>query len=62
MSKYVKYYSSRQDSYRTLATMCSNWIKSENPSEEEIIGITKFFSCVGKRFGLISEFKKIGIL
>jgi hypothetical protein len=62
MSKYVKYYSSRQDSYRTLATMCSNWIKSENPSEEEIIGITKFFSCVGKRFGLIGEFKKIGIL
>lgn len=62
MSKYVKYYNERQGAYRTLATMCINWIEATQPSEEEVIGIIKFFSCVGKRFGLISEFKKIGIL
>lgn len=62
MSKYVKYYNERQDSYRTLATMCINWIEATSPSPAELEGVTKFFGHVGKRFGLISEFKKLGVM
>ena len=62
MSKYVKYYSDRQDSYRTLATMCVNWMKNSQPSSTELEGVSKFFTHIGKRFGLLSEFKKLGII
>lgn len=62
MSKYVKYYNERQDAYRTLATMCTNWVEATRPSAAELEGVTKFFSHVGKRFGLISEFKKLGVI
>lgn len=62
MSKYVKYYSERQDTCRTLATMYTNWVEAVNPTKEELAGVVKFFNHVGKRFGLISEFRKLGII
>ncbi len=62
MSKYVRYYNTRQNAYRTLATMCANWVESAHPTKAELEGVTKFFTHIGKRFGLISEFKKLGII
>jgi len=62
MSKYVRYYNTRQDAYRTLATMWANWMKTAQPAPAELEGVSKFFTHIGKRFGLISEFKKLGII
>jgi hypothetical protein len=62
MSNYVRYYNTRQDAYRTLATMWANWMNSNHPAPAECDGVSKFFTYVGKRFGLISEFKKLGII
>jgi hypothetical protein len=42
--------------------MCTNWIEATSPSPAELEGVTKFFGHIGKRFGLISEFKKLGVI
>lgn len=62
MSKYVKYYTERQDAYRTLATMCANWTEANHLAQAELEGVSKFFSHIGKRFGLLGEFKKLGVI
>ena len=62
MSNYVKYYSDRQEAYKTLATMASNYLAGNKLSEEELNGIAGFFKCVGKRFGLLESFRSQGLI
>lgn len=62
MSKYVCYYSSRKGFYRELAAKWSRWSKTVELTEFESAGISKFFKQIAKRFGLITEFREMGII
>ena len=62
MSKYVIYYNTRQYMYRELATQWKAWANSSGISETQRIGMGYFFRHIGKRFGLINEFKDIGVI
>ena len=62
MSKYVIYYSSRQDMYRKLAQHWKAWADASNISETQRTGMSFFFRHIGKRFGLIKEFEEIGVI
>jgi hypothetical protein len=62
MSRYVCYYSARKFFYRELATKWSKWAATANLTETETIGISKFFFKQARRFGLVSEFRELGII
>ncbi len=62
MSKYVCYYSARKIFYRELAEKWSKWAVTANLTETESLGISKFFYQLARRFGLIGEFREMGII
>lgn len=62
MSKYTIYYSSRKELYRTLAERWARWSKSVCLTQDEIKGTSKFFYRIAVRFGLIKEFRELGII
>lgn len=62
MSNYVIYYNTRQLMYRELATKWKAWADGSGISETQRIGMSFFFRHIGKRFGLIKEFKEIGVI
>lgn len=62
MSKYVMYYNERQDQYRNLASSWARWAETNKVTTDQKKGITLFFRSIGRRFGLISEFKEIGVI
>lgn len=62
MSRYTHYYNTRQNMYRELATRWKRWSTSVSLTEKELEGVAMFFKSIGKRFGLITEFKDIGII
>ena len=62
MSKYVIYYNTRQHMYRTLAEQWKAWAITSGLSESQWRGMSLFFRHIGKRFGLIKEFKEIGVI
>jgi hypothetical protein len=62
MSKYVCYYSARKIFYRELAERWSKWAATAKLTETESQGISKFFWSLARRFGLIGEFREMGII
>lgn len=62
MSKYVIYYSTRKEMYRDMADRWFRWSKSVSLTPDEIRGTSKFFRDIGIRFGLLTEFKEIGVI
>ena len=62
MSKYVIYYDKNQKVYRELAERWARWAKSVNLTADEIRGTSKFFYDIAVRFGLITEFRELGII
>lgn len=62
MSKYVIYYSSRQNMYRELAARWMRWSQNRRLTATESAGISLFFRQIAKRFGLITEFRDMGII
>jgi hypothetical protein len=62
MSKYSIYYSGRKVMYRDMATRWSRWSETSEITEQERTGISKFFKDIGVRFGLLKEFKEIGVI
>lgn len=62
MSRYTIYYSTRQDMFRKLAVQWKSWAVDAHLSESQIRGMELFFRHVGKRFGLLTEFKDIGVI
>ena len=63
MSNYVIYYNTRQHMYRELATRWKAWADSTTSlTADQVKGMSVFFSCIGKRFGLLTEFKDIGVI
>ena len=62
MSKYTIYYNARQEMYRDFA---ANWAKATatmNLTERQKRGMALFFRPIAKRFGLVSEFRDLGVL
>ncbi len=62
MSRYVCYYSTRQTMYRELATRWMRWAATASISEIERKGVSKFFKSIAVRFGLVREFRELGII
>jgi hypothetical protein len=62
MSRYTIYYSSRKSVYRELASKWTKWSNTANLTAAETEGMAKFFGHIAKRFGLIKEFKELGII
>ena len=62
MSRYVIYYNARQDMYRQLAVQWKAWADTSDLSESQLRGMSLFFRHIGKRFGLINEFKSVGVI
>lgn len=62
MSKYIIYYNTRKHIYRELATRWKAWADDTQITETQRIGMSFFFRHIGKRFGLLTEFKDIGVI
>lgn len=62
MSKYTAYYCAKQADYRDFAY---NWVKATSGmklTKRQKRGMALFFRPIAKRFGLIKEFKDLGII
>ena len=62
MSRYVCYYSARKTFYREMAERWSKWAATAKLTETELEGISKFFWSLARRFGLINEFRELGVI
>lgn len=62
MSNYVIYYGTRKVMYRDLAIRWAKWAATSNLTERELEGVSMFFKSIAKRFGLIKEFREIGVI
>lgn len=62
MSAYVRYYNNRKTFYRDLAVSWAKWASNAQLSVTEQEGMSKFFSSIAKRFGLIKEFANLGLI
>lgn len=62
MSKYVIYYSCRKEMYRELAQRWQRWSTTTNLTDDQIRGVAMFFKTIAVRFGLIKEFRELGII
>jgi hypothetical protein len=62
MSKYSMYYTTRQNMYRDFATTWANAVDSSGLPEYQKEGMALFFRPIARRFGLIGEFRAIGVI
>ena len=62
MSKYTMYYNTRQTAYRDMAIRWSKWSETAELTAGEAKGIKMFFYSIARRFGLITEFREIGVI
>jgi hypothetical protein len=62
MSSYVRYYNKNQKVYRELAERWAKWSKSVRLTPDEVRGTTKFFRDIAVRFGLVTEFRELGVI
>lgn len=63
MSNYIIYYNSRKSMYRAMAASWKAWADSSTTiTSKQIRGMSLFFKHIGKRFGLIQEFRDIGVI
>ena len=62
MSNYIRYYNKNQKVSRELAERWSRWAKSVPLTPDEIRGTSKFFKDIAVRFGLVLEFRELGVI
>ena len=62
MSKYTMYYNNKQKQYRDFASTWSKLALDMNLSERQKRGMVLFFQPIARRFGLVQEFKDIGVI
>ena len=62
MSKYTMYYNNKQQQYRDFATNWAKFTACIDLSERQRRGMSLFFKPIAKRFGLVQEFKDIGVI
>jgi hypothetical protein len=48
--------------FRDLAITWKSWAEDAHLDESQLRGMAIFFRHIGKRFGLINEFKDIGVI
>ncbi len=62
MSKYTTYYNERQQMFREFA---ANWARATEHldlTDLQRVGMALFFRPFARRFGLVKEFKRLGVL
>ena len=62
MSKYTSYYNRKQSQYKSFA---ASWVKLTSEmsfTEKQRKGMALFFKPIARRFGLIREFRNVGII
>jgi hypothetical protein len=62
MSRYTLYYNTKRAQYLELAKQWFAWAETANLSDVEIAGMQKFFKSLATRFGLVSEFRDLGVI
>lgn len=62
MSRYTYYYKLNQNHYKRLAINWKCWADTSALTEKDKKGMAKFFKPIARRFGLISEFRNIGVI
>lgn len=62
MSKYTTYYNNRQLMFRDLAINWAIFASARHLTATQTKGMKIFFRSIGKRFGLLTDFKKIGVI
>ena len=62
MSNYVRWYNNRKDFYKVFAERQAAWAEGAELTSMEVEGMSKFFKCIAKRFGLIQEFSDLGVI
>ena len=62
MSKYTTYYDRKKRQYRDFATSWAKLACDMNLTERQSRGMALFFRPIARRFGLVQEFKDIGVI
>lgn len=62
MSRYTTYYKSRQLEYRSLGINWAIFAEEHKLPEEQLRGMKLFFRPIARRFGLIADYQKLGII
>lgn len=62
MSRYTMYYKNKKVLYSELAASWAKWASTADLTDEQRFGISLFFGSIAKRFGLVEEFKALGII
>ena len=62
MSRYTTYYNFKRVQYLELAKQWSKWAETADLSSEEVAGMMKFFRSLAVRFGLVTEFRDLGVI
>lgn len=62
MSYYTEYYNKNRSLYLTLAECWVNQTNLTRVTDEDKLTISKFFLKKAIRFGLVQEFKSLGII
>ena len=62
MSKYTMYYNSKQKQYKDFATSWAKVTSTMDLTERQKRGMALFFRPIARRFGLVQEFKDIGVI
>jgi hypothetical protein len=62
MSNYVRWYNNRKEFYKVFAERWITWAEGAELTTTEVEGMSKFFRCIAKRFGLIQEFIELGVI
>lgn len=62
MSNYVEYYNTRKAMYKSLAERWAKWLTTSNISVDQVKEISSFFKPIAIRFGLVKEFREIGVI
>jgi hypothetical protein len=48
--------------YRDLAVKWKKWSATSDLTEDQIRGVSLFFKTIATRFGLLTEFREIGVI
>lgn len=62
MSKYAMYYDRKKRQYLDFATSWAKLAAEMNLTERQWRGMVLFFRPIARRFGLVQEFKELGII
>lgn len=62
MSKYTMYYMMKQKEYRDFAANWAKFTSNMELTERQRRGMALFFKPIAKRFGLVKDFKDIGVI